>query len=449
MRFIPSFGGQAMTSKKSHPSLMDGFYKIPRAERAERIKNFCHLTEEEFSILSEKKNISSDIAEHLIENSLGFFQLPFGVATNFRIDGHDLFIPMAVEETSIIAAVSSTAKWIRSHGEIETFSHGHLGTGQIQFPSVQNVLIFRQIIEQNKKKLIDIGNSIVPGLIKRGGGVKEIEIRELSRPDVNGTMIILHILCDTCDAMGANLINQICENLKPILEEMTTEKIGLCILSNLTDKKLVGANVFLRGIDSELSHRIQEAALFAYLDPYRAATHNKGVLNGIDPVLIATGNDWRAVEAATHAYAARDGQYRSITNWEVKNGELLGKIEIPIAVGVVGGVTKLHPKANLCLKMLGVTHADELARICAAVGLVQNLGALKALCSVGIVEGHMKLHAANLALAAGATANEVEEVKLKLNAEIQAGRKVTLTKTKEILEELRSQNLHQLYPKAG
>jgi hydroxymethylglutaryl-CoA reductase len=282
-----------------------------------------------------------------------------------------------------------------------------------------------------------LGNACVPGLVRRGGGVRDLAIRELERPDGTGTMLVLHILCDPCDAMGANLINQVCEALKPRIEELTGERVGLCILSNLVDSKLAVAEVTVRDIDPIVGRGIEEATLFAKADPYRAATHNKGVLNGIDPILIATGNDWRAVEAGIHAYASRSGKYQPVTDWKMQGSDLVGRIEIPIAVGTVGGVTKLHPTAKAALKMLGVTHAEHLARVCAAVGLVQNLGALKALATVGIVKGHMQLHAANLAIAAGAEIHEIARVRERLAAVLKVEKHINLSRAKEILEAVR------------
>ena len=253
-------------------------------------------------------------------------------------------------------------------------------------------------------------------------------------------MLVIHILCDPKDAMGANVINQVCEGLKPEIEALTEEKVGLCILSNLVDQKLAVAVVHLPGVDAELGEGIQEASLFAEHDPYRAATHNKGVMNGIDPILLATGNDWRAVEAGVHAFAARSGHYSPITIWRYAEGTLSGRIEIPMAVGIVGGVTTIHPQARASLKLLGVKHAEDLARTCAAVGLVQNLGALKALTTVGIVRGHMQLHAQNLALAAGAQAHESEEVVLELRETLRIEKRINATHARAAIEKVRERN---------
>ncbi len=422
---------------KSDPKLMEGFHRLSRQERLERLGEFCDLDEQDLSVLSGKNELPFDVAEHLIENVVGFFSVPLGIATHFNIDGRDLAIPMAVEETSIIAAASSAAKWIRREGSIRTYSKGNLIIGQIQLPSVKNVSYARRALHENRDLLIEFGNQCLPGLVARGGGIRDVAIREIARPDGQGMMLVLHLLCDPCDAMGANLINQVCEALKPKIEALTFEKVGLCILSNLVDSKLVVAEVVIRNIEPSLGRGIQEATLFAQADPYRAATHNKGVLNGIDPILIATGNDWRAVEAGIHAYAARTGQYRPITDWRVEGLDLVGRFEAPIAVGTVGGVTKLHPTARIALKILGVQKAEELARICAAVGLVQNLAALRALSTVGIVKGHMQLHAANLAIAAGAEVHEIAEVRMRLTEALKSEKSISLTRAKEILHNVR------------
>jgi hydroxymethylglutaryl-CoA reductase len=246
-------------------------------------------------------------------------------------------------------------------------------------------------------------------------------------------MAVIHILCDPCDAMGANLINMVCEGLKDPLEQLTGERVGICILSNLVDTKLVEATCEISDVSPELGRAIAEATLFANLDPYRGATHNKGVMNAIDPILIATGNDWRAVEAGVHAYMSQGG-YHSITNWEYRDGKLLGRFCAPIAVGIVGGMTRLHPSVRVCLKILGVEHAEDLSRICAAAGLAQNLAALRALCSEGIIKGHMRLHASNLAIAAGAAKSEIPLLEERLRQE----QNITFTRAKEILEHIRA-----------
>jgi hydroxymethylglutaryl-CoA reductase len=417
-------------------NLTEGFHRLSRAERLKRVQQICKLDSEDISILSGETALPAEIAEHLIENVVGYFPIPLGVATNFTIDGRDVLIPMAVEETSIIAAASATAKWIRREGSIRTYSKGNLIIGQVQLPSVRNVDHARRVLHEKRELLMGLANACVPGLVARGGGVRDIAIREV-KTEQGSPMLVLHVLCDPCDAMGANLINQVCEALKPRVEELTHERVGLCILSNLVDTKLACAEVVIRNIDPVVGKGIEEATIFAKADPYRAATHNKGVLNGIDPILIATGNDWRAVEAGVHAYATRKGTYQPVTDWKVEGNDLVGRIEVPLAVGTVGGVTRLHPTARVALKMLGVSKAEELARICAAVGLVQNLGALKALATVGIVKGHMQLHAANLAIAAGADLHEVAAVRERLAEMLRVEKHINLSHAKKILEAMR------------
>ncbi len=417
--------------------LNKGFYRLSREERLERVKELTGLNEQEIRSLAGEEVLPASIADHLIENFIGYFQIPMGVVTHFVVDGKEILLPYAVEETSIIAAASSAAKWVKNEGQIRTEMRGSLIIGQIQIPSLKNATQSIAILSKNREDLIDRANACIPGLVARGGGVRDLVMREIERSDQQGKMLVLHVLCDPCDAMGANLINQVCETLKPHVELLTGEKVGLCILSNLVDTKLAVAEVVIRNIDADLGHAIQEASIFAESDPYRAATHNKGVMNGIDPILIATGNDWRAVEAGVHAYACRTGRYQPVTRWVMRGADLVGTIEIPLAVGTVGGVTRIHPTARVALKMMGIEHADDLARICAASGLVQNLGALRALVTVGIVKGHMQLHASNLAIAAGAEAHEVERVRERLGEILKTERSINLSHAKQVLEGLR------------
>lgn len=422
--------------------IMKGFHKKSRQERLKAVQSFCALTDQEVAVLSGEIQPDPAAAENFIENVIGYFPIPLGVATYFKVDGKDLMIPMAVEETSIIAAASATAKWVRSTGSIRTYVKGRMIIGQIQIPFVENANGVRAAIRANRNRFIDLANAVVPGLVKRGGGVVDIHSRIVERVDGQGDMVVLHVLCDPCDAMGANLINQVCEVLKPQIEECTGERVGLCILSNLMDSRIAGAEVLIRDVDPKIGYGIVEATDFAKADPYRATTHNKGVLNGIDPILIATGNDWRAVESGAHAYATRTGKYQPITDWKMEGPDLVGRLEIPMAVGTVGGMTRLHPTARVALKMLDVKKAEDLARICVAVGLIQNLGALKALSTVGIVRGHMNLHATNLAIAAGAELSEVAEVRVRLAEILRHEKHINLSRAREILEAVRvsSQN---------
>jgi hydroxymethylglutaryl-CoA reductase len=421
-----------------NPELMSRFHRLSIAERHQRLKDFYHLDDEEMALLEGRRTVDTDLAENFIENVIGYYPMPMGVASHFRIDGTDLFVPMAVEETSIIAAASATAKWIKANGSIRTYSKGNLAIGQIQIPSVKDAARAREILHQHRDEILERANECVPGLVRRGGGVRDLALRTLPREDGQGEMLVIHVMVDPCDAMGANLINQVCEALKPKIEELTSETVGLCILSNLVDGRMAGAEVVVRNVDSEELDGIVEAGQFAETDPYRATTHNKGVLNGIDALLVATGNDWRAVEAGIHAYCSAEGRYRPVTQWRREGNDLVGRLEAPFAVGTVGGVTRSHPWARLSMRMLGVEHASDLARVCAAVGLVQNLGALRALSTVGIVNGHMKLHAANLALAAGAEVHEIKDVKERLEAILRETKHISLTHAKEVLESIRA-----------
>lgn len=433
-----SVAGESLTPDFTE-KMFRGFSKLSREERFDRLMKMGALEKEDVDYLRAGGLKTPDLAEKFIENVIGYFQLPLGVATNFRIDGQDYVIPMAVEETSIIAAASKTAKWVREAGEITTETIGNLIIGQIQIGKVADFGAVRSVVELNRNRWIELSNrDVAHGLVARGGGVKDIQVREVSRGVGQGSMAVIHVLADPCDAMGANIINQVCEYLKSHVEETTGEKVTMCILSNLVDTKLTRAHVLLRDIDPELGAKIEEASLFAQQDPYRAATNNKGVLNGIDPILIATGNDWRAVEAGVHAYAVRDGQYRSITRWKMTLKGLEGVLEAPIVVGTVGGVTKLHPTAQVCLKILGIETASELSRVCAAVGLIQNLGALNALTTVGIIEGHMKLHIKNLTLGAGASERELPLVQKRLEEILMMTKRISLNNAVEVLREIRA-----------
>lgn len=430
------FTGKITPSKPT--DLFAGFSKLSREERFERLREMGALSKDDVSFLKAGSPLSVELAEKFIENVIGYFQLPLGVVTNFIIDGQSYVIPMAVEETSIIAAASKTAKWVREHGRITTEVIGKEIIGQIQIAKVKDFSKLQTKVRENASTWVELCNrDVAHGLVKRGGGVKSIRLRQVERGD-GGLMAVIHVQADACDAMGANIINQVCEYLKPLVEEVSGEKVTMCILSNLVDTKVTRARVEMTGLDPELMEKIEEASLFALQDPYRAATNNKGVLNGIDPILIATGNDWRAVEAGIHAYAARDGQYRSVTRWKREGDKLVGTFEAPIILGIVGGVTTLHPTAKMSLKMMNIQSADELSRICASVGLVQNLGALRALTTVGIIEGHMKLHIKNLTLGAGAQEKEIPYVQKRLEEILTLHKRISLSHAVEVLRELRA-----------
>ncbi len=414
-----------------------GFSKLTREERLAKLVEIGALKPDDVEFLSGGGVKNFALAEHFIENVIGYFQMPMGVVTNMRVDGCDYTIPMAVEETSIIAAASKTAKWIRQCGRIATEMVGSTVIGQIQIAKAGNFDTSEKVLLEEKSSLIGWANSHpAAGLVQRGGGVRDLQVRRV--PTSRGSdMMVIHIFVDTCDAMGANVVNQTCEFLKPKIEELTGERVTMCILSNWVDSRLTRAKVEIFDVDAEVGEKIQEASEFAYFDPYRAATNNKGVLNGMDPILIATGNDWRAVEAGVHAHACRSGQYRSITRWKHSDGTLVGEMEAPIIVGIVGGVTNLHPAAKMSLRMMKISSAEQLSRIVASMGLVQNLGALRALTSVGIIEGHMKLHIKNLMLGAGANEQELPIMQRKLEEILQMTKRISLTNAIEVLKDLR------------
>ncbi|MBX2993442.1 MAG: hydroxymethylglutaryl-CoA reductase, degradative [Bdellovibrionaceae bacterium] len=430
-------------SAKDWTEFFQGFSKLSREERLKRLQQMKVLDRADADYLRAGGLQDTALGEKFIENVIGYFQVPMGVATNFRIDGEDLIIPMAVEETSIVAAASKTAKWVRENGHITTESIGQDILGQIQLNKVRDFTKFAAQIQSKKQEFIDVANREVAfGMVRRGGGVTKIETRALVRDD-GQVMAVIHVHMNAVDAMGANVMNQVCEFLKQPIEELTGEKVTMCILSNLVDTKLTKATVTMENIDAELAEKIEEASLFSKLDPYRASTNNKGVLNGIDPILIATGNDWRAVEAGVHAFAARDGQYRSITEWKRDGKFLVGTFLAPVIVGTVGGVTALHPTASMSLRMMGNPNAAKLGRIMAAVGLVQNLGALRALTTVGIIEGHMRLHIKNLSLGAGAEEVEMPYMVKKLEEILALKKRISLTNAIEVLKDLRAQTARQ------
>jgi hydroxymethylglutaryl-CoA reductase len=434
------------TSKETKSTLsensFEGFSKLSRTGRYERLLELGYIGQTEFDFLMNEMPMDPGLSDHFIENSIGYYKMPIGVAVNFKINGEEKVIPMAVEETSIIAAASKTAKWVKANGEISARTLGSDIIGQIQIARSQNPIKTLERVLSQKSKLIEEANKIAEGMVKRGGGVKDISARIIPRSLVdksdNDSMVVFHVMMDPCDAMGANVINQVCEALKPKIEELSQDTVTMCILSNLVDTKLTEATVVIKNIDPEVGKGIEEASLFAELDPYRAATNNKGVMNGVDAVLIATGNDWRAVEAGVHAYAAHSGRYKSITQWKMVGKDLVGTLTAPIVVGTVGGVTQLHPTAKMCLKMLKVKDAESLSQIAACVGLVQNLGALKALSSVGIVQGHMRLHSGNLALQAGCAQHELLQVQILLQKLLDSQKKITVQDAKDVLHKLRS-----------
>ncbi len=394
-----------MESHREGSSRLPGFYALPVSERADISARFSHLNSEEKAALSHFGSLNGELVDIFIENAVGCFSLPLGIATNFCINGKDLLIPMAVEETSVIAAASHGAKLARYGGGFQTRSTEPIMTGQIQLLLKDNNCDFNTILTEQKNHLIAYANRGQDRLLRRGGGAKDLTWYWI--PEIQSLVILLHV--NTGNAMGANIVNTMVEKLSTFMPELFPGcELGLRILTNLTDRRMAFAECMIPPEAFTQAHqpdgsyvidRIVKAWEFAFYDPYRAATHNKGVMNGIDPVLIATANDWRAIEAGAHAYCSREGRYRPMTTWrKAQNGHLHGSIELPMAVGTVGGVTKLHPTAQSALKLLGQPSAQELAEIVCAVGLAQNLSALRALATEGIQHGHMGLHKKNLDL---------------------------------------------------
>lgn len=389
-------------------SRFPGFYALAMKERGDLTARYADLSPSEISSLTNSGALNSEITDVFIENAIGTFSLPLGIATNFKINGKDLLVPMAVEESSVVAAASHGAKYVRMGGGFKTASSDPVMTGQIQLQFNELTSSIRKRVEQalieNKEDLIQYANKGFERLLKRGGGTRDFDWRFID--EINSLVIHVHI--DTRDAMGANIVNTICEKLSNRLESLIPgARYGLRILTNFCDKRTALATCVIpheafskkNTCGKDVAKAIENAYLFAYHDVYRATTNNKGVMNGIDPVVIATGNDWRAIEAAAHVSCVKDGSYRPLAHWSTDEfGNLHGRIEMPISVGTVGGVTKLHPTAKAALKLLGRPSACELAEIILCVGLAQNLSALRALSSEGIQKGHMSLHQTNLKL---------------------------------------------------
>lgn len=389
-------------------SNISGFYKLSVEERRQILKKAGNLTEEEMSLLNNMGGLGESAADHMIENVVSIMEVPIGVATNFLINGKDYLVPMAIEEPSVVAAASNAARMARVRGGFHSVSTDPIMIGQIELTGVADPFGAKFRILQRKQELLDLANSQDPILVKVGGGAKDIEVRVI---DEREPMVVVHLLVDVRDAMGANAVNTMAEYLAPTISEISKGQVRLRILSNLAtyrmtrsyavfDKNAIGGEDTVKGI--------VEAYKFASIDPYRAATHNKGIMNGIDATLIATANDWRAIEAGAHSYAAMN-HYTSLTRWEInEDGDLVGSIELPLAVGLVGGATATHPKAKLMRKILGITTAREFADVLAALGLAQNFGAIRALAVEGIQKGHMGLHARNVAVSAGAKGEEID-----------------------------------------
>jgi hydroxymethylglutaryl-CoA reductase len=416
-------------------SVISGFYKLPPKDRLALIADFAGLTAEESSLLLQSCSLPIDVADHMVENVIGIFPEPMGVAVNFKINGKDYIIPMATEEPSVIAAASNAAKMVREGGGFTTSSTSPVMIGQIQVVKLKDANSAQKAVLEAKERILNKANEQDPILNQFGGGAKDLDARVIDT--TMGQMVIVHLYVDCRDAMGANAVNTMAEAVAPMIEELTGGHVYLRIISNLAVKRLVKATCTvpkeaLGG--EEVVDGIAYASAFAAADPYRAATHNKGAMNGIIAVVLATGNDHRAIEAGGHAYAALNGSYSTFSKWtKNKNGDLEGFIELPMAVGLIGGAVKTHPIARIAMKILGVKSSNEFGEVLAAVGLAQNLAALRALSSEGIQRGHMSLHSRNIAVTAGATAEQIEAVAAQMVKE----RKVNVARAKEILEELK------------
>ena len=449
-----------MTEKKqTRSSRMSGFYQKSVAERAALVADWAALTAAEQTVLADGLSVGQ--ADKMIENVIGRYTLPLGIGVNFLINDRDYLIPMVVEEPSVVAAVSFAARLARTGGGFRTGSTEPVMIAQIQLLAVPDAAAAEEAILAEKPALLRQADTS-PSITARGGGPVDLQVRHLPQTPT-GPMLIVHLLFDTRDAMGANAVNTAAEAIAPTLERLSGGRALLRILSNLTDQRRAWAAVAIPAAGfatdtlngEEVIHNIAHANAFAVADPYRAATHNKGILNGIDAVALATGNDWRAIEAGAHAYAARDGQYRALTDWRVIHDRvtkwqgdkvrdeqsvtpspphpltpsLYGRLELPLAVGIVGGATRTHPMAQVALKILGIASARELSEVMAAVGLAQNLAALRALATEGIQRGHMALHARQMAVAAGAEGAEVDRIAAQL---VQEGQ-IRVERARELL----------------
>ena len=394
-------------------SRLPGFYKMDVDARRELISSVTGATCSEIADAVDHGGLSAETADKIVENVIGIYALPMGLALNVQIDGEDHVVPMVVEEPSVIAAASNAAKMVREGGGFTSEIDEPLMISQIELRDIASVTASVRALHDRRDELLACADTAVPGLVARGGGARDIEVRIL-----DATRIVLHVIVDCREAMGANLVNAVAEHVAPLAAEIARARIGLRILSNLCDQRLVRVQcrVPFEALATEticgetVAEAIEEASRFAEIDPYRAATHNKGIMNGVDPVVIATGNDWRAVEAGAHAYAARDGRYQPLATWRATETALVGEIELPMALGTVGGTLRVHPAARIALRILGMPNSGKLGAIAAAVGLASNLAALRALATDGIQRGHMSLHARSVAVAAGSPAKLVDSV---------------------------------------
>ncbi len=424
----------------TYSSRLAGFYDKCLTERQSELAWLTGLAAEDLAALDGSHGLSPEQADHMIENVVGIHSLPLGIAANFLVNGREVLVPMAIEEPSVVAGASFMALLVREGGGFFAHTTAPEMIGQMQILGVANVHAARLALLEHKARILEIVNGIDPVILKFGGGARDLEVRVIEDSPI-GPFLVAHLIYDTRDAMGANAVNTACEVLTPTIEEITGGRVHLRILSNLADRRLararctvpVKALAFEEYTGEQVRDGIIEAWAFAAADPYRAATHNKGIMNGVDAVVIATGNDWRAVEAGAHAYAARSGRYTSLSIWgKDAHGNLGGALEMPMAVGTVGGATRVHPTARAALQLMRVQSAAELAEIIVSVGLAQNLAALRALATEGIQRGHMGLHARQVAIAAGARDDQIEKVARQMVKE----KAVRIDRAEEILTSL-------------
>ncbi|MBC7218883.1 MAG: hydroxymethylglutaryl-CoA reductase, degradative [Hadesarchaea archaeon] len=417
---------------------ISGFYRLSPEERLKLVKEFAGLDDAEVELLQRSGGLSLQQADRMIENVIGITSFPVGIATNFLINGRDYLIPMVIEEPSVVAAASNAAKMARVRGGFQTESTLPVMIGQIQLVDVEDPVVAKEKIIRERGRILAKANEQDPVLVKLGGGAVGLDVRVLSSR--TGPMVIIHLLVDVRDAMGANVINTMCEAVAPMIEEITGGRVFLRIVSNLAVHRLARARaVFAKEAlgGEEVVDGILKAYEFAAADPFRCATHNKGIMNGVIAVALATLNDTRALEAGAHAYAAMGGGYRPLSHWSrTPEGDLAGSIELPVAVGVIGGATAVHPIAKICRKILGMPSARQLGEIMAAVGLANNLAAMRALATEGIQAGHLKLHAKNIAVTAGAEGEFIDIVARRMIEE----KKVSYDRAVAILKELKSQS---------
>jgi len=418
-------------------SRISGFYNLTLEERRLKLMEATQLAPKDLAQFP-TGGLSAEAADHMIENVIGLYSLPLGIALNFQVNGRDVLVPMVIEEPSVVAGASFMAKLARAGGGFTATTTDPLMIGQMQVISVTNIDEARLKLYEHKADLLTEADSIDPVLKKFGGGARDLEVRLIDDSPI-GPFLVVHLIYDVRDAMGANAVNTACERLAPRVEAITGGKVHLRILSNLADRRIARARctipvkelAFGDFSGEEVRDGIIAAYAFAAADPYRAATHNKGIMNGVDAVVIATGNDWRAIEAGAHAYAPRSGKYTSLSTWgKDADGNLVGTLEMPMAVGIVGGATKVHPAAQATVKLMGVKTASELAEIIVSAGLAQNMAALRALATEGIQRGHMSLHARQVAIAAGAAGELIEKVAAQMVTE----KVVRIDRAEEILK---------------